>query len=443
MTVVETSSVADGASGARELRLRPRNDRDPVISREQLAEALDRLRPAVIAEKHRAFPSLPVQEIENLYGDACADALERRFNEVAELAVYVRQHVHNRAITLKNSPGVARRVVVAVERADRAPGPYEQTVQTELVALLHEFIAEQSGHDRNVVWLLANGQRPAQIARALGVSRAGATADCKRLRSSLERFVALQTRPAAICARRRDDVLSWQQTGRMPLALRWHLRWHHSCALAVHDTREAAEQALLPLVPAAAALPHVGLVGRALRAILTNRVTGAAHDGLARVRRLAPAGGGSAAAGAGAIKAVAIIGAGVAAVHAITAAPAHHSHRARPGIVARAASDTTTTPVSTAPIVVTMPTPLPRTIESTTATVPATPATASTAPVAPDSGASSPPSSAGSATTTTEPAQQASSPISPAGDASSTSAPSAGGDGGTGPSFEGGGTPPP
>ncbi len=77
---------------------------------------------------------------------------------------------------------------------------------------------------------------------------------------------------------------------------------------------------------------HGGSV--AWQAIVGHRVTTTAHDALVRLRHLAPAGGGSAASGAGAIKAVAIIGAGVVAVHAIAAGPAHHPHHPRPRIVA-------------------------------------------------------------------------------------------------------------
>ena len=371
------------------------------------------------------------------------DALERRFEGVAELAAYVRRHVHNRAITLKYSPAVARRVAVdAGDQADAVAGPHEHAIQSEAVAVLYEFLAEQSHEDRNVAWLLANGYRPAQVARRLQIPRAQATADCKRLRSSLERFVGLQTRPAAICARRREDLLTWQETGRMPLALRWHLRWHHGCGLAVRDAREEVQHALLPLVPAAAALRRVGFVQRAWRSIVTHRLVPAAHTAATRARRLAPAGGGSAAAGAGAIKAVAIIGAGVAAVHAITAAPDRPSHHTRPPIVAHAAADTTTTAVVTTPVVST-PVAVPQsttpttTISSTSTTSTTTPA----APVAPDSGASTPPSSSAT-TTTSAPAQQSASPASPSGDAASASAPSGGGGGETGSSLGAGGTPP-
>ena len=404
---------------------------------------LDLLRPGVVAAERRAFhSSLSVGDIENLYGDACVDALERRFQGVAELAAYVRRHVHNRAITLKYSPAVARRVAVdAGDQADAVAGPHEQAIQGEAVALLYEFMAEQCHEDRNVAWLLANGYRPAQIARRLEIPRAQATADCKRLRSSLERFVALQTRPAAICARRREDLLTWQRTGRMPLALRWHLRWHHGCALAVRDARQEVQHAVLPLVPAAAALQRVGLLQRAWQSIVTHRLVPAAHTAAARARRLAPAGGGSAAAGAGAVKAVAIIGAGVAAVHALAAAPAHHPHHAGARIVAHAASDTTSTPTVTSPIVATTPVPQSTTptttISSTSTTSTTTPAT----PVAPDSGASTPPSSSAT-TTTSAPAQQSASPASPSGDAATASAPSGGGGGGTGSSLGAGGTPP-
>ncbi len=432
---------APGLDVARRRRLRLVKADHGALTADELGAALIEMRAQLIAEQHRAFPVLSVEDLEDLYGEASVDALRGRFADAGALRSYVRTYLRHRAITLKRSPRIARDAgTIGEHHQDRGIDPCERVIERELVAVLHEFLAEQSEHDRTVVWLLAGGQRPAQIAGALRIPRAQATADCKRLRSSLERFVALQTRPAAICARRREDVLSWQQTGRMPLALRWHLRWHHGCALAVRDAREAVEHALVPLLPAAAALPHVGLMARAWQALVTNRVTSAAHDGLARVRRLAPAGGGSAAAGAGAIKAVAIIGAGVAAVHAVTASPSHPHHDARPRIVAHAAGDTTTAPVVTTPVVST-PAPVPPTTTSTMSTTSTT--TTAAAPVAPDGGASTPPSTVGySSTTTTTAAQQTESPVSPSGESSSASSPGAGGGGGTGSSLGAGSTPP-
>ncbi len=451
MAVADAFPSIDAAPALRRSRAR----REAALSADQVAVAVDQLRAQVIAEKRRAFPSLPPTELEDLYSEASIGALRGRFADVPALRAYVRLHVHNRATTLKQSPYHARRLgtgsavrSVAADRPDGAPGPHERAVQGELIALLYEFLAEQSPVDRNVAWLLANGCRPAQIARRLGIPRAQATADCKRLRSSLERFVALQTRPAAICARRRVDVLTWQETGRMPLALRWHLRWHHGCGLAVRDAREAVQHALLPLVPAAAALPRVGLVQRAWQAIAGHRVTTTVHDALLRVRRLAPAGGGSAAAGAGAIKAVAIIGVGAAAVHAVAAGPAHHPHHARPRIVAHATSDVTTTPVSTVPAVSTTPTPLPQPATSTVSTTSTTTTTSSTAtaPAAPDSGASTPPATAApgasssAPSTSTDAAAPTEAPASPTG----ATVQQGGGGGGQGASsgVGGGSTPP-
>jgi DNA-directed RNA polymerase specialized sigma24 family protein len=380
-----------------------------VLTRDELAAVLDQSRAQVIAEKRRAFPTLTWQDFEDLYSDASVDALRREFVDADALRAYLRQYLHNRAITLKRSPRVSRTVGSLTElHADAGPGPYEQVVEHEWIALLQEFLAEQTVRDRNIVWMLASGQRPSQIAHTLGLSRGEATNDCKRLRSSLERFVALRTRPAAICARRREDVLSWQATGRMPLALRWHLRWHQACGLVELNARQAVQQALVPLVPAAEQLRHVGLLQRVYQGIATHRFTAAGHDAMARVRRFSPAGGGSAVAGAGAVKAVALIGASAVAFHALTAAPpSHHGHahhRAR--VVARAAGDTTTDQPTVPSTPTTAAIPPPESVStSTSATAPtestsSTPAASTTTTVAttaaPDAAASTPPASADS-----------------------------------------------
>lgn len=418
--------------------------RHPMPSNE-LGTTLDRLRAGVVAAEAWAFStSLSTEDIENLYSDACVDALRGTFTETADVAAYVRRHVHNRAISMKQSPSVARRVaVVAEDRAGATPGPHEHAVNGELMAVLYEFIAEQSPSDRNVAWLLANGEKPAQIARALQIPRAQATADCKRLRSSLERFAALQTRPAAICARRREDVEAWQRTGRMPLALRWHLRWHHGCALAVRDARVTVQHALLPLTPVAAAAPHVGVIQQVWHALLTNRATTATQAALSRARRLAPAGGGSAAAGVGVVKAVAVVGAGVAAVHAIVGPPTHIHHRSHHAVVARVAAVTATTPAPGPAPVNTPTTTTPVTTVSTgTSGTPTTTSTTSAPPVAPNAGASTPPSTlsgSGSSPTSSSSSTAAhTAAVSPSGGGIAPS----GGGGRTSSSLGAGGTPP-
>jgi len=408
MAILDSSPGLNGrAPGARRGGT-GRGSRGSVLNRDELAAALDQSRPQVIAEKRRAFPTLTWQDLEDLYSDASVDALRREFVDADALRAYLRQYLHNRAITLKRSPRVSRVVGTLTElHADVGPGPYEQAVEHEWIALLQEFLAEQTVRDRNIVWMLASGQRPSQIARALDLTRGEATNDCKRLRSSLERFVALRTRPAAICARRREDVLSWQATGRMPLALRWHLRWHQACGLVELNARQAVQQALVPLVPAAEQLRHVGLLQRAYQGIVTHRFTAAGHDAMARVRRLSPAGGGSAIAGAGAVKAAALIGATAVAFHALTAAPpTHHGHAHHPArVVARAASDTTTDQptVPSASTTTTIPPPV-SISASTSATAPEstnpTPAASTTTTVAttaaPDAAASTPPATADS-----------------------------------------------
>jgi DNA-directed RNA polymerase specialized sigma24 family protein len=453
------------------------------MSRDQVAAALAACRAQILTENRMAFPSLPVQDLEDLYGEATVDALGREFADADALRAYIRGYLHHRALSLKRSPRITRVVGTPTEHhLDLAPGPYEQALEHESMALLHEFLAEQSEQDRNVLWMLASGQRPAEIARALGITRAEATNDCKRLRSSLERFVALRVRPAAICARRRDDLVAWQQTGRIPLALRWHLRWHHGCGLVEANARQAVQHVLVPLVPAAEQLRHAPLLQRLYHAIVTHRVTGGAHDAVTRVRRLAPAGGGGAAAGAGAIKAVAIIGAGAAALHAITAAPSprHVRPLTRARVVMRAANTATTpstplttvTPTTVAPPPVLAPKPSPAQTVASTPTTPAagsppaattTTRTASTA--APDTGASTPPSTANPSSTPTSsgsvapavaqqqgptqeaaPQQAAQQSVSPSsasgGGGSGRPAGSGSGNQDTSPALGGGGTPP-
>jgi RNA polymerase sigma factor (sigma-70 family) len=407
MAIPESSPAPDAR--AEPSPVGPRQPPATVMSGDQLAASLDACRAQITAEARRAFPSLPLQDLEDLYSEATIDALRREFVDADALRAYVRRHLHNRAISLKESPRVARMVdSVPDHHRDLGVDPYEQALEHESLALLHEFLAEQSERDRNIMWMLASGQRPAQIARTLGITRADATNDCKRLRSSLERFVALGVRPAAICARRHEDVMAWQQTGRMPLALRWHLRWHHACGLVEVNARQAVQHVLVPLVPAAEQIRHAGLLERLYHAIAAHRMTSGAHDAVARVRRFVPAGGGGAAAGAGAIKAVAIIGAGAAALHAITSAPParHVRPRAPAHVVARAASATTTaTPpvpavtTTTTPAPGATPNPTPTAVPTVATPTPPPPATTTTSttaasPAAPDTGASTPPSNA-------------------------------------------------
>jgi DNA-directed RNA polymerase specialized sigma24 family protein len=404
-----------------------------VMSRDHVAAALDACRVQIIGENHRAFPSLPREDLEDLYSEASIDALRRQFADADALRAYVRRYLHNRAISLKESPRIARMAgTPADHHPDLAPGPYEQALEHESMALLHEFLAEQSEQDRNIMWMLASGHRPAQIARALGISREEATDDCKPLRSSLDRFVALHVRPAAICARRHDDVIAWQQTGRMPLTLRWHLRWHHACGLVEMNARQAAQHALVPLVPAADQLRHTSLLEQLYHTIATHRVTSAAHDAMARGRRFVPAGGGGAAAGAGAIKAVAILGASAAAFHAITATPpAHHQRsRSRGHVKIHAATEAkpaapalpvVTTTSAARPTTTSQPTPTPTPTARPTPRARTTTPTTATRSAAPDTGASTPPSTASSGSSAT--ASSASASSSPAASAATQQTP--------------------
>jgi hypothetical protein len=55
------------------------------MSRDDVALALDACRAQLIGENHRSFPSLPLEDLEDLYSEASIDALRREFADVDAL----------------------------------------------------------------------------------------------------------------------------------------------------------------------------------------------------------------------------------------------------------------------------------------------------------------------------------------------------------------------
>ena len=190
-------------------------------------------------------------------------------------------------------------------------------------------------------------------------------ASLRRTSVSLSRFQALLTRPGAFCQRRRRDVLEWQRTGVVPLALRIHLSRCATCRAQHHTARTAVRHAILPLLPATA-LPvaRAGALSRMWHVAGAHPVTQRIDDAMSRWRKVAPVGGGGSAAIAARLAtagAIATVSGFTAALHAITSHPPAHPHvrhvtvhhlaihrlavAPNPSTLARAASTVTSRPV--------------------------------------------------------------------------------------------------
>lgn len=310
---------------------------------EQLAWELDEIRSAVIEHARHAFPTLALEDLEDCYGKGTEAALAGSFACREELAAFMHVAVRHAAIDVKRSARWSRTGPLHDDLAGRLAGgedPAEVVHGRHHRDLLREFLAELDDQDRWIAFLHLDPDHEwtlRQIARALDLPRPEVDRSLKRLRISLSRFGALSLRPGAMCHRRREDVLEWQATGRMPLALQIHMRHCHTCAGQYRDARTALRSAILPLLPAGA-LPAagIGMLSRAYRAAGAHPATGRANDALARVRKLAPVGGGGGAAVAAkfAVTTAAVVG--VAALHAVTSTPKpavrpqhHHAALAR------------------------------------------------------------------------------------------------------------------
>lgn len=341
----------------------------------ELAERVQQLRPTVLASKRREFPRLADADLEDAYSQAVEGIIrgDALFEEEAQLAAYLHRAVSNLA---RNQIRDTARHAIPLEQAAvgvqvpdvSTADPEERLLAAKARALLNEFLAELSEQDRTIAYLHLDPAyecTPRQIARELNVPYQQVRASLRRTSVNLSRFQALLTRPGAFCQRRRRDVLEWQRTGVVPLALRIHLSRCATCRAQHHTARTAVRHAILPLLPATA-LPvaRAGALSRMWHAAGAHPVTQRIDDAMSRWRKVAPVGGGGSAAIAAKLAtagAIATVSGFTAALHAITSHPPAHQdvrhvmvhhlaiHRLavapNPSTPARAASTVTSRPV--------------------------------------------------------------------------------------------------
>jgi RNA polymerase sigma factor (sigma-70 family) len=341
----------------------------------ELAERVEQLRPSVLASKRREFPRLAHADLEDAYSQAVEGIIrgDALFEEEAQLAAYLHRAVSNLARnqirdTARHAIPLEQAAVGVQARDLSTADPEDRLLAAKARALLNEFLAELSEQDRTIAYLHLDPAyecTPRQIARELNVPYQQVRASLRRTSVNLSRFQALLTRPGAFCQRRRRDVLEWQRTGVVPLALRIHLSRCATCRARHRTARTAVRRAILPLLPATA-LPvaRTGALSRMLHAAGAHPVTQRIDGAMSRWRKVAPVGGGGSAAIAAKLAtagAIATVSGFTAALHAITSHPPAHPHvrhvtahhlaihrlagAPNPSTPARAASTVTSRPV--------------------------------------------------------------------------------------------------
>ncbi len=165
-----------------------------------------------------------------------------------KLTLYMHKAVRHAALDVKRSARWSRTDPLHDSLARTVEGgedPSQLVLSQHFRELLSEFLAELDDSDRRIAFLHLDPDHewtPRQIAGALELPRSQVERSLKRLRISLSRFGALSLRPGAMCHRRREDVLEWQATGKMPLALRVHMRHCHTCAALYRDAGPRSAQ---------------------------------------------------------------------------------------------------------------------------------------------------------------------------------------------------------
>lgn len=209
------------------------------------------MRATVIAAKLRDFPAIPRAERENAYGDVTVDTLKRSFASTAELARFVHEGLRHDALDLAKS--AAFRNTSSLTAMIASTENLENNIlEHEARELLHEFLAELSEDDRKIAYLHFDPDydwTPRRIADALALPRTEVKRTLDRVGIRLRRFAALAIAPGALCSHRRREVLQWQSTGVMPLALRLHLRHCHRCRSEHRQAIAGVRSVILPLIP--------------------------------------------------------------------------------------------------------------------------------------------------------------------------------------------------
>ena len=204
---------------------------------EKIACELDRIRGPVVAAKQREFPGIPVDDLENAYGDIVAEALQGSFANERQLGAWVREALRRDALDIVKSARFRTNEHLPADDAPGLPtasGPSAEDVVSgrEARELLYEFLAQLSERDRTIGFLHLDPDydyTPRRIAAALDLPIGEVRKTLDRVGARLRRFTDLERAPGGSCARRDRDVLAWHETGAMPLALRLHLRRCHAC----------------------------------------------------------------------------------------------------------------------------------------------------------------------------------------------------------------------
>ena len=329
---------------------------------DEIAGHLDQIRATVIGRIQRGYPKVAREDLEDAYGDLCAEALSTSFGAVEQLEAWVQRALRRDAIDILRS--ARRRTRTALDPDDDtifAVGePDRALAGREARGLLHEFFASLPGQDRLIAYLYHDpgwGWKPERIAAATGIPVREVRRSVDRNGTRLRRFV-LQDLAGERCASLAAEKLAWIETGELSLLFRWHLRRCPACRAELRDGRQAVRHALLPLLPAGSIpLAAGGLLARAHDAVLTHPLTIRAQDGIYRWRKLVPVGGGGTAAVAAKLVAAGAVVTAAAALHVIDhpdprpreIRPAVHIHH----VVVHRLPPVTATPTAVTPIVVT------------------------------------------------------------------------------------------
>jgi RNA polymerase sigma factor (sigma-70 family) len=300
----------------------------------ELAAQLDKLRAPILDSKRRDFPRLPAEDLEDAYSQAVEGILRNRleFETEAKLAAYLHRAVANLARNVANSHAHRDSPLDDHLQGLGAEDDLDERVLGDQArAVLWEFLAEQrSEQDRTIAYLSldpAHGLTARQIASELDLPYAEVRTSLKRSELRLSRLAANIARPGAFCHRRRGDVADWQQTGIVPLALRFHVGHCRNCRARYHHATVAAHRAFLPMIPPATA----GALSRLCHTTATHPLALRAQDAVSRWRKVVPVGGGGAAVAAKLAATTAVLTA-AAALHAVATANHRPDHPHRPAI---------------------------------------------------------------------------------------------------------------
>jgi len=141
---------------------------------DEIAGHLDQIRATVIGRIQRGYPKVAREDLEDAYGDLCAEALSTSFGAVEQLEAWVQRALRRDAIDIRRS--ARNRTQTALEPDDDSifavAEPDRALAGREARGLLHEFFASLPGQDRLIAYLYHEpgwGWKPERIAAATGI----------------------------------------------------------------------------------------------------------------------------------------------------------------------------------------------------------------------------------------------------------------------------------